>query len=1259
MGAINTACAEVTALLKCYSKDDTQFLTAASTATEYPDEFYAATINKTTTTNQTIVRFIQNSASTWTSYEMLDAAGSAIVSITGTTSSNFARLGDYVVYSNYDDDVKIIKTRTSSGDTQNNYVHKAGLPDPDATTIIDRMDETTPWSVSTGIGTIAKDTAPVHRTQGTGCLKFSNNTADSSYFQRFFSTTLDLTSFTDGTTSTDSDYIALEVFRFNKDRVKNLTILLFSDTAFSSYFEVSLVATPTITDQDGEEWNNYHPQQSTFTSEWKIDPYDNKMFNVRVRKGYFAQTSTPDWGSIKAIRICLISDDVTSATNESAVSIDNMRLLRTPPIATNFRIQIATFEHSESGSTDGWEKVEGSTPSSFNHDMPREGYASLVVTRCAAIDGTPTATLNFDSPKNFMVYPDGSTASTGDVLKVNVWWKGLSAGISWDVDYADFAPPYINFIDSDGFYSRVKCWCFASMLGGGDTKQMRFDTSGALWTTGPAANEADFTKISKISICGPYHCSQTTQAYIFDDLRLERPNAIQPVNIFEPVELIALDAFGDFADSHMKDFAWVAELVAEGLKWLFKAMKYQTYGMGCAIYPDYEHSSIGIAGLTLMAWGSKTFGMLLKNPSKRLDLSKFQIPQPLWPPEWDPDNSKYLFFQMVEIPAGQGDKFSIWLASEDIKAVREVKIKIHPGIGAVGAADETEVSRENFWEYSISGTQLAAKMVEDWWENKQVKEYMEAVDDAIDDGRGSGGDVLTHLYTNNQAGNPKSLRQFVTAGIRMLGKDRGGWPSAVFEWKKKDMMLQKGKETENYLWNNIRGIAIEVTGTGGNGTICVDNFMMYKEGALKGDFHYKVVLEDERGFASPSSEPSRRVTVDKKDVVLNNIYVPSTNDQSRIKNKKIYRIGGSSTEWRDVGSLSVTNDKFYDNMYEEDAGRVMPTDKYGPPRSKIVKQIGNAMYYGNVMDRVGDKRPYTVYRSEAFCPFRVDDFMAVNIPETKGSGITGIEEYYNYICLWTPDSFYTVDPSFKSVPVKRSNRGSVAPKAVVNSEYGLIWLSPVGLMLGTISKVDEKFFEPINSLFDSYSEEDLKDAIGFVVDKYYYLFYADKKGVCCYLPDRLFSELESDAFYVKSVSVWDGRNDNNAIYYGRDNGTIYKMFDGSTDDGTAISTELTSKDYSEPGIMYDKYVKALYVATARMEGSTCATLSPKINVGQSSIETLDTISAETTSIKTYVAKASQGDYGTHVGFSLIGNHRHKIVEMALKVETEEDAEYTP
>ena len=119
------------------------------------------------------------------------------------------------------------------------------------------------------------------------------------------------------------------------------------------------------------------------------------------------------------------------------------------------------------------------------------------------------------------------------------------------------------------------------------------------------------------------------------------------------------------------------------------------------------------------------------------------------------------------------------------------------------------------------------------------------------------------------------------------------------------------------------------------------------------------------------------------------------------------------------------------------------------------------------------------------------------------------------------------------------------------------------------------------------------------------------------------------------------------------------MFDGETDNATAITTELTTKDFSQPGIMHDKSAKAVYVAMGIMDATSCATLTPTINIGQSGIESIPAMTAITTTVKTFVSKASQGDTGSHVGFTLSGKNRHRITEMVLKIETEEDVEYMP
>jgi len=51
--------------------------------------------------------------------------------------------------------------------------------------------------------------------------------------------------------------------------------------------------------------------------------------------------------------------------------------------------------------------------------------------------------------------------------------------------------------------------------------------------------------------------------------------------------------------------------------------------------------------------------------------------------------------------------------------------------------------------------------------------------------------------------------------------------------------------------------------------------------------------------------------------------------------------------------------------------------------------------------------------------------------------------------------------------------------------------------------------------------------------------------------------------------------------------------------------------------------------------------------------------ATTTTVKTFVQPAVMGDEGTHIGMGLSCVNPHKITEMVMKVEVEEDVEYKP
>ena len=613
----------------------------------------------------------------------------------------------------------------------------------------------------------------------------------------------------------------------------------------------------------------------------------------------------------------------------------------------------------------------------------------------------------------------------------------------------------------------------------------------------------------------------------------------------------------------------------------------------------------------------------------------------------------------------------IWVATETPREIQDITIKFHDANGF-------EPDKETYWEYVIPGQKIWAKIHEQSKKDKETEKLYKQVNQYIDRGSASKEDLTTLTSTLGNPSQYDQVKEIVGDAFNYLGKDRGGWPSAIFEWKKSDMILVRGQDqalTADPDMSTIAGHSIEVNSSGGNATICVDNLIMVKEGALRGTYYYKTLMEDDEGWLSSSSEPSMRIKVDKKDIVLDDIYVPGEKDLLRIRNKRIYRIGGTSTEWLHVGDMMPEKDQFFDNVSEENLGLAIPEDAYGPPKAKVMKRIGNNMYYGNITDRLDTRMPYRMYQSEAFCPFRVSDFKCIDIPETKGSGITGITEHYNHVWVFTSDGLWTTTRML-TTPIFRSDQGCIAKKSIQVSDFGVIWLSRKGLMIGDISGIDRKFFTHVNPLFDSYTESQLANSIGLIDGDYYYLFYnaarskgtynddaahatavAASKGICMYLPDRSFSEL-TGPFDVSSIEKFDGRDDNDDIYYGRSDGSIFKMFSGNDDNGTAIATVLRTRDFATPGSQYSKYLKAFYISMANLSDTdSVLTITPYCD--QVAKAALNTITATTTTIKTYVEKGQQGLWGTHQSILLAGTGRHKITEMTMKVKPEADAEYLP
>ncbi|KKL49203.1 hypothetical protein LCGC14_2317850, partial [marine sediment metagenome] len=289
---------------KYYHTDDSKFYSATDSV-DYADELFAVTFH-TTTTSQTIIRFIKTADGTWWKKEMLDANTDAVILIDGGSAiGTFERLNDKVYFSNYENDVLQLRPRRSAGDTDADYIYKAGLPDPNAIRVIDRAEETAGWTLNVGggAGDSEIDRSPLHRLQGKASLMFSQETDGQTSTLNFNSSTvIDCSTFEDGTNSDDSDFIAFELFRFNKRAISEIVFYISSGEFTNNFFSIPITVTSDLTNEDGTTWDSYHYHQTTTMAEWAMNFHDNQMFRVRLRKSWFEITNTtgaPNWDNIK------------------------------------------------------------------------------------------------------------------------------------------------------------------------------------------------------------------------------------------------------------------------------------------------------------------------------------------------------------------------------------------------------------------------------------------------------------------------------------------------------------------------------------------------------------------------------------------------------------------------------------------------------------------------------------------------------------------------------------------------------------------------------------------------------------------------------------------------------------------------------------------------------------------------------------------------------------------------------------------------
>lgn len=246
------------------------------------------------------------------------------------------------------------------------------------------------------------------------------------------------------------------------------------------------------------------------------------------------------------------------------------------------------------------------------------------------------------------------------------------------------------------------------------------------------------------------------------------------------------------------------------------------------------------------------------------------------------------------------------------------------------------------------------------------------------------------------------------------------------------------------------GVVVDITSNGTAVKWTVANVLM-------GTYWYRVTYMTIDGWESDPSVDSDPITVTATEINLTVIPVPGS---SRIASKKIYRLGGTSAEWRLLTILYGTSTTTYtDNTLEADLGDIQDEVEGYPYIPKCMTRHNRAMVIANLTDLDGTQYPcgVMVSREESIDIYDHLDFF--EIEANFGASIKWLISAMDFVYVGKNDSIWKFDPQDLTLPPRNVSRiySGVGPLACCAGENEFYFLDPNGVV-----SFNGSFFEIIS-----------------------------------------------------------------------------------------------------------------------------------------------------------------------------------------------------
>ncbi len=981
-----------------------------------------------------------------------------------------------------------------------------------------------------------------------------------------------------GEPSSELDYIALDIFRYTKVDIDELLIELSSvapdnNGDFAKGFRVVVYS--------DSDFTHFNLKQRTMLAEWAMTPYSNRLFLAKFRKRWFVHiddNNTDDWDSIKYMKIHLMQNSQSTLEGAARVVVDNIRLLKTPPVPAELSIQVATCDAIESWS-----------------NTTNDYFRATQGVSCKAIVAGTIATYSFGSAvKDLSVYGEGTPVSGADVFIFDVCGTGAEVTLNLETT--------ITLVDTS---NRLAIGIFTSAQNFADLQTRSIHIQEFKEQDG-----FDWSAVKQLMIYVP---PLGFPVLYIDNIRIQPPSASKVINRFVPLDLVLAQVLEEGIDHFFKNNP-VVDGITDYLFHAWAAFKRQATGQGSFVYPEYQHGRYKFGDyaapslqITADPGGAFSMSFIQNTDLTEYETMNFNLDAFFHPREYN--DQYFLGTDWVEVPASNDDEFSIWISSEDYSAINKIIFRFYvnqnadwtvssaqaaatlgSGVKVLISADTSvdfrkkmghRIKNETTGEWGIIGwvglTPATKHQCSAWgvtWSANDVftvggfgfgSAGTRPVPDA-DDYYEYVLDIKTYIGKLNSLLTKESRKQLskypvenqeIIEGLREILKQdgittlamessgKGKWWSAVISWKRGDM-VHHNKTAKPF--SNMQCIASHQITVQANSkkaaTVNFQDWIMRKKGAVKGEVAYKMKLMDDQGYLGPASQASEIITTTGNDVKLEDLYVPY---DTRMVRKELYRSDVNGI-FRYLDTVDRNTRSYLDQVPEDLLGAPIGDDLYKPPRAKIVEKAINRMAYANIVDRDDRIRKGRIQLARPFTPHLCSDDETFDVLPEDGQEITGFRWYNGIYIVWKEKSFYSVDPDTYEYIPREHTFGLIAPHSLYEIPgLGFGWLSHEGPIFGDHTNFDKFTGRLIWDDLKSLSLDTLRKAVGFFYDDYYYLFVGsyNQYGYALHVPTKSWFYLTG--WNVQCVNLWNAGSDNREVYAGSNYGYVNQLFQGNTD----------------------------------------------------------------------------------------------------------------